>query len=1421
MPRSDYAKDVLKSRPSRSSRSTTKVRSHSVSSSEKSQDSNSTPTACLDRSSSTPSKKRRVEDSMSSPTGFNSRDRTREENGNKSRKHSERRADPDSLPSIDSHSKRSGRDKDHDRSRDKDRSKSSSGATTSRSSRRDRDSEDVAVHASRHSSTSKRRERSVSVERSSLSKDKKERSRHSERSSKDKYRDSSKDRDRDGRSDRRSDKGKDHRSRTKDRHHRSKDRSKSKHKDSDADEIESDLDRTAHYSSDCAKESLDRDTTKSTSMNQSELPILHTETTENGHSVAFKVPFTAAASGKAATDEYKLVDKMVVSDTTKDVSGLPIVSAIQPSIEESSVVSHVAHTSSVMPYATTVSTDTAVQTKDTLLTNQLEPSHTTLTSMESSTKTPKVQDSGVSKATSDIKPAENTGTTKSENAIDEEELKMRLRRERIEQWKRDRAAKNASKQTLTTVSTDQPQTDTGMAIDDGSRVEQQSNKKSWNLEDDEDDDIETDATTLGHAARAATVETFSPAFILPKMTYNKDRGTETVKPAKSMFGMGTSSKPLIIFGKPAEKSTLLGKTAFAFNTVTTHTKTNLTPQSRITLDDEDDDETDLLEGSAAALESQTSASALKSSKHLSNVLEVGSNNESKDGTDDHVMDVDEADPLDAFMADVQEQVTRINQQDADAAAAIEAEHKVSEMGNENGAAITATGAAHTTTHPDDYDVDEDDDTNQDIDAVDIIAAAAAKLSAKKKDIVPVDHSRINYEPFRKDFYVEPPELANMTAEEVDQKRIDLDGIKIRGVRCPKPIEKWTHFGMPPGVLEVIRRVLKYDRPSSIQSQAIPAIVGGRDVIGIAKTGSGKTIAFLLPMFRHIKDQRPIQAMEGPIALIMTPTRELAVQIHRECKHFTKILNLRAVCCYGGSPIKDQIAELKRGAEIIICTPGRMIDLLCSNAGRVTNLRRVTYLVLDEADRMFDMGFEPQVMKMVNNIRPDRQTVLFSATFPRKMEALARKILRRPLEITVGGRSVVASDVTQIVEVHHDDETKFLRLLEILGLSSATDPDAKILIFVDRQEAADSMLNKLLRRGYPCQSLHGGKDQADRDSTLSDFKTGSTNIMIATSVAARGLDVKQLKIVVNYECPNHMEDYVHRVGRTGRAGNKGTAYTFILPEQDRFALDIVKALTMSGVEVPSSLQELTDRFMEKIKAGSMQYNSSGFGGRGLEQLDKERDLVKRIQKKSLVGGEYEIEDDEEQQIMLDDDDDENTGKGDLISGGTILLGDSLDATVSAVSTTDTHGMGGTSTHTAIPTSATNASSSSSAAVRALEIQARINASIRGKGIEIAKSTDAPFSTEVEINDYVQKARWRVTNKEQITLLSEMSGTAITTRGTFVEKGKKPGPGQRKLYLFIEGESQMALDRAKIEIKRILTEATLASMESDGGNRYSVL
>jgi ATP-dependent RNA helicase DDX46/PRP5 len=544
------------------------------------------------------------------------------------------------------------------------------------------------------------------------------------------------------------------------------------------------------------------------------------------------------------------------------------------------------------------------------------------------------------------------------------------------------------------------------------------------------------------------------------------------------------------------------------------------------------------------------------------------------------------------------------------------------------------------------------------------------------------------------------------------------------------------------------------------------------------------------MFRHIKDQRALQPMDGPIALVMTPTRELAVQIHKECKPFMKLLNIRAVAAYGGAPIKDQIAELKRGAEIIICTPGRMIDLLCANSGRVTNLKRVTYLVLDEADRMFDMGFEPQVMKIVNNIRPSRQTILFSATFPRKMEALARKILHKPVEITVGGRSTVSPDVHQIVEVR-EEEFKFLRLLEILGLTMSQDPDSKVLIFVDRHEAADNLLRDLLRRGYPCQSLHGGKDQADRDSTIADFKSGDINVVIATSVAARGLDVKNLRVVINYECPNHMEDYVHRCGRTGRAGNKGTAYTFLTPEQDKYAVDIVQALKLSNTTIPEDVQALADIFISKVKAGTANYSSSGFGGKGLDKLDKDRDMVKKIQQKSHGTG----FDDEDEDVFTDEEEDmagsgvEFKVKAVHVPAKTDKEREDAVMAAAAASAAAVVGTGATTLNEGIQKmqealAEVNAKVGKTGLSKAKDIVAQINERFKKTtpaAANVKKASDAAYAYEIEINDFPQKARWKVTNKEQTDSIADISGAAITIRGQFFPPGKEPGPTERKLHL----------------------------------------
>ncbi|KAM0787431.1 hypothetical protein ACM66B_003512 [Microbotryomycetes sp. NB124-2] len=797
---------------------------------------------------------------------------------------------------------------------------------------------------------------------------------------------------------------------------------------------------------------------------------------------------------------------------------------------------------------------------------------------------------------------------------------------------------------------------------------------------------------------------------------------------------------------------------------------------------------------------------------------------------------EEVDELEAYMNQVQAQVKSVDKADR------------AKLKGKQQAAQVLDPDADDDGSDDDGAADEDEVDKVGMSAAEILALAAKKVK-KGRELAPVDHSKIDYEPFTKAFYHPPPEVEALSAEEVEELRMEMDNIKIRGAEPPKPVAKWSYCGLPSSCIDVIKG-LNYDRPTAIQSQAIPAIMSGRDIIGVAKTGSGKTIAFLLPMFRHIKDQRPIRTMEGPIGLIMTPTRELATQIYKECKPFLKALGLRASCAYGGMPLKDNIADMKRGSEVVVCTPGRMIELLSTNSGRIINLHRVTYLVLDEADRMFDMGFEPQVMKIIGQIRPDRQTVLFSATFPRQMEALARKILKRPLEITVGGRSVVAAEIEQVVEVRAED-TKFNRTLELLGKLFNEDSDARALIFVERQDNADKLLTELLRKNYACMPLHGGMEQVDRDQTINDFKAGIVPVVIATSVAARGLDVKQLKLVIQYDAPNHMEDYVHRAGRTGRAGNKGTSVTFLTPEQDRYALDIFKAMQASGVVVPEEVKKMAEGFAEKVKAGKASGGSSGFGGKGLEKLEHERDAQARAERAAYgEPGQDKKED-------ANGDAGGGGGKNGRDEGGAIggtsggagfdledlqveiKRGPAPDLSKMKQSNTPSKNSADStaSEQTATQAALEAAKAAEAAAIaegkpvgvaKAQSLIANFNAMLKAKTAanrnqEPDMSTDAarrrdPDATDyhaiIWINDYPQKARWKVTNKETMVHFVESTGASITSKGNFYPPGKEPGPGELpKLHLLIESNEEFRVQQAIAEIKRALIEGATMALEAE--------
>lgn len=753
----------------------------------------------------------------------------------------------------------------------------------------------------------------------------------------------------------------------------------------------------------------------------------------------------------------------------------------------------------------------------------------------------------------------------------------------------------------------------------------------------------------------------------------------------------------------------------------------------------------------------------------------------------------------------------------------------------------------------------------------------ANMAKKKKELNVVDHEKIYYAPFRKNFYVEVPEIANMTPEEVELLRSEMEGIKVRGKNCPKPVRSWAQCGVNKKILDSLKKH-QYERPTPIQAQAIPAVMSGRDLIGIAKTGSGKTLGFVLPMLRHILDQQSIDEGDGPVAMILTPTRELALQITSECRKFTKSLGLHVVCVYGGTGISEQIAELKRGCEIIVCTPGRMIDMLSANSGRVTNLRRCTYIVLDEADRMFDMGFEPQVMKIIDNVRPDRQTVMFSATFPRQMEALARRILNKPIEVQVGGRSVVCKEVNQNVIVIEEDK-KLFKLLELLGIYHE---QGAALVFVDKQEHADELMKQLMKHAYPCMALHGGIDQYDRDSTINDFKNGIFKVLVATSVAARGLDVKHLILVVNHDCPNHYEDYVHRCGRTGRAGNKGFAYTFITPEQERYAGEIIRALELSESPIPPDIAKLWDDYKEKAKVeGRTIKTSSGFKGKGFKFDETEAQLAddrKKLQKAALGLHDSDDEDagmDIEQKIedmfasrkrvtdvakpmpgqqLL-----QNPHMANMQhlppqlmpgilgpipplafgpipaapSGGKLELAKKLAAKIHmqrnlGPEAQDITQVAAAAIMKGVHIVAPQVACKTIAEQKAEKINAKLGYHPPSEEMEDMPETPAEtfkrYEEELDINDFPQTARWKVTSKDALAQICEYSEAGITVRGTYVMPGKEPKDGERRLYLAIEATSELAISKAKKEITRLIKEELVRlqnSYQPINKGRYKVV
>jgi len=373
-----------------------------------------------------------------------------------------------------------------------------------------------------------------------------------------------------------------------------------------------------------------------------------------------------------------------------------------------------------------------------------------------------------------------------------------------------------------------------------------------------------------------------------------------------------------------------------------------------------------------------------------------------------------------------------------------------------------------------------------------------------------------------------------------------------------PIESFHEMSLHQNIITDIAHH-KYETPTPIQAQGIPIALSGRDILGCAETGSGKTASFSIPMVHHCLQQQKLRAGDGPIGLVLAPTRELAQQIEKEVRAFslTSGRSVRSAIVVGGVAMQEQRHDLRAGVEIVVATPGRFIDHLQQGN---TNLERVSFVVLDEADRMLDMGFEPQIKEVMARLPQRHQTLLFSATMPREIEALAQAYLNHPVTVKVGAVSTPTANVAQTLE--RCAEAGKLELLcallaeEAAGESSGGPPMPLTVVFVERKTKCDEVAAALCNDGIPAVALHGGLGQSEREGALRDFSSGSVKVLVATDVASRGLDIKGIGHVVNMDLPKTFEDYVHRVGRTGRAGTRGRATSFYT-ERDSFLVAQIK------------------------------------------------------------------------------------------------------------------------------------------------------------------------------------------------------------------------------------------------------------------------
>ncbi|KXW56896.1 DEAD/DEAH box helicase [Ferrovum sp. PN-J185] len=376
----------------------------------------------------------------------------------------------------------------------------------------------------------------------------------------------------------------------------------------------------------------------------------------------------------------------------------------------------------------------------------------------------------------------------------------------------------------------------------------------------------------------------------------------------------------------------------------------------------------------------------------------------------------------------------------------------------------------------------------------------------------------------------------------------------------------------------------YSEPTSIQALAIPAILSGQDVQAMAQTGTGKTAGFTLPLLQHLSRfaSSSMSPAKHPVrALILTPTRELAIQVEESVKNYSKYLTLRSCAIYGGVNIQDQIKLLQGGIEVVIATPGRLMDHVNQ---KTIQLSQVSIFVLDEADRMLDMGFIPDIKKIIQLLPTQRQNLMFSATFSDEINKLAKGFLNQPVQVQATQRNTTASSIVEIFYGISEHRKKDLLVDLFLGTKSS-----QAIVFTNTKLDASKLSQAILREGLKCDALHGDRSQRERIEILDKFKSGEIELLIATDVAARGLDIDSLPLVFNFDLPSVAEDYIHRIGRTGRAGSPGQAISFV-SESDRRLLAAIEKVTNTRYELRSG-ESILNKHQKSTNETSSFYTKS--------------------------------------------------------------------------------------------------------------------------------------------------------------------------------------------------------------------------------------